>query len=70
MMILVAIVMAINVLVGLAADRACGGGDSQFTTKRKGRTLSIFMLGKFIIDTSGLPPRLHRIKLYEFLEDV
>jgi len=65
---LVAIVMAINVLVGLDADRAWGGADPQLTTKRKGQTLSMFMRGKLVIEVQGLPPKLHRIKLYEFLQ--
>ena len=68
MLILVAIVMAINTLVGLDADRACGGADPQLTTKRKGRTLSMFNRGKLIIEQHGLPAHVHSIKLYEFLE--
>lgn len=68
MMILVAIVMAINVLVGLDAERSCGGADPQLTTKRKGRTLSMFKRGQETIAAQGLPRQLHRIKLRDFLE--
>ena len=68
MLILVAIAMAINTLVGLDADRATGGADPQLTTKRKGQTLSMFTRGHLTIQERGLPAKLHRIKLYDFLK--
>lgn len=70
MMILVAIAMLINVLVGLAHARAGRGLDPQLTTKRRGRTLSMFRRGQEIIWERGLPANLYRIKLHAFLEAV
>ena len=68
MMILVAIAMWINVLVGLDHDRQWGGKDPQLTTKRRGRTLSMFRRGQEIIWAHGLPPSLPRLRLHQFLE--
>jgi len=68
MMILVALAMLINVLVGLEHHRAWGEVDPQLTTKRKGRTLSMFRRGQEIIWRDGLPANLSRLKLADFLQ--
>ena len=62
MMILVALAMLIFVLVALDYQRKFGQKDPQLTTKRKGRTLSIFRLGQLLYSQYGLPPYLVLIR--------
>jgi len=64
MMILVALVMLITILVALEYRRKHGDEDPQLTTKRKGRTLSVFSLGQELIRLYGIPPSAIRAKLY------
>jgi hypothetical protein len=63
MMILVALVMLVTTLVALEYRRRHGEEDPQLTTKRKGRTLSVFSLGRELILLYGVPPPALRIKL-------
>ena len=63
MMILVALVMLVTTLVALEYRRTHGEEDPQLTTKRKGRTLSVFSLGRELILLYGVPPPALRIKL-------
>lgn len=58
MMILVAVVMLITILVGLGYRRRFGDRDPQLTTKRRGRSLSMFRLGRELIWQWGIPPGL------------
>jgi len=63
MLILVAAVMLLSILVGLDYIRRFPNRDPQPTTKRKGRTLSVFRLGLELIRQNALPPSLGRLKL-------
>lgn len=63
MLILVAVVMLLSILVGLDYRCRHGNRDPQLTTKRKGRTLSVFRLGLELIRQHGLPPGICRMKL-------
>jgi len=63
LLIVVAIVMLLNILTGLQYRRAHGETDPQLTTKRRGRTLSVFRLGFEPIRLHGLPPGLRRLRL-------
>jgi hypothetical protein len=63
MMILVALVMLIATLVALDYRRRHGDRDPQLTTKRRGRTLSVFLLGMELIWQSGVPPHALRGRL-------
>jgi len=63
MMILVALVMLVTTLVALEYRRTHGEEDPQLTTKRKGRTLSVFSLGRELIFLYGVHPPALRIKL-------
>ena len=62
-MILVAVAMLIFVLIALDYHREFGQTDPQLTTKRKGRTLSLFRLGQLLYSLFGLPPYLLRLRL-------
>jgi len=62
-MILAALVMLISTLVALEYRRRHGEEDPQLTTKRKGRTLSVFFLGRELILLHGVPSSALRIKL-------
>jgi hypothetical protein len=64
MMILVALTMLITILVALEYHRRHPGEDPQLTTKRKGKTLSVFSLGRELILLYGVsPPALrHRLR--------
>jgi len=63
MMILVALVMLVTTLVALEYHRRHPGEDHQLTTKRKGRTLSVFSLGQELMRLYGVPPAALRGKL-------
>jgi hypothetical protein len=63
LLIVVAIVMLLNVLAGLQYHREHGDTDPQLTTKRRGRTLSVFRLGFELIRLHGLPPGLRQLRL-------
>jgi hypothetical protein len=63
MMILVALVMLIATLVALDYRRKHGNRDPQLTTKRRGRTLSVFLLGMELIWQSGVPLQALRGRL-------
>lgn len=64
MMILVALVMLVTTLVALEHRRKHGDEDPQLTTKRRGRTLSVFSLGQELILLYGVPLPALRHKLY------
>lgn len=64
MMILVAVVMLITILVGLEYRRRFGNRDPQLTTKRRGRSLSVFRLGRELIWQWGIPPGLARTSFF------
>ena len=68
MMIVVALAMAIAILVGLKWRREHPGEDHQLTTKRKGQTLSVFLLGLYLIQREGFPPGLIDEPLFLALE--
>ncbi len=63
MMILAALVMLVTTLVALEYRARHGEEDPQLTTKRKGRTLSVFSLGRELILLYGIPPPALRLKL-------
>ena len=63
MMILAALVMLVTTLVALEYRAKHGEEDPQLTTKRKGRTLSVFSLGRELILLYGVPPQSLRGKL-------
>jgi hypothetical protein len=64
MMILVALTMLITILVALEYHRKNPGKDHQLTTKRKGRTLSVYSLGRELLLLYGVPPSAlkHRLR--------
>ena len=64
MMILVAVVMLVTILVGLGYRRRFGNRDPQLTTKRRGRSLSVFRLGRELIWQWGIPPGLAGTSLF------
>jgi hypothetical protein len=63
MMILVALVMLVTTLVALEYRNRHGEEDPQLTTKRKGRSLSVYSLGRELIFLYGVPPSALRLKL-------
>ena len=63
MMILVALVMLVTTLVALDYRCRHGEKDPQLTTKRKGRTLSVYSLGRELILLYGVSPPALRRKL-------
>ena len=63
MITLVAIVMLLSVLSGLAWRRRHGGRDPRLSTKRGGGALSIFRLGLLLLREHGIPPPPSRLAL-------
>lgn len=63
MMILVAIVMLLAILTALEYKRRWGERDPQLSTKRRGRSLSLFRLGFELLRLHGPPPGLSQLRL-------
>lgn len=68
MMIVVALAMVIAILTGLKWRREHHGQDPQLTTKRKGHSLSVFLLGLYQIQMQGLPPGIQDEPLFIAME--
>jgi hypothetical protein len=66
--LLAALLMLMAVLVALDQTRRPDARDLQLTTKRKGPTFSLFRIGLYLIQTSGLPPGLSRLRLLHLYE--
>ncbi len=63
MMIVVALAMLLSVLRGLRYRQKHGGKDPQFSTKKRGGTLSVFRIGLELLSLRGIPPDLDQVEL-------
>ena len=68
LLILMAVVMAVAVLVAHRWVGGHRGQEPQFTTHKRGRSLSLFRLGLELVALQGLPPGLERLRLPLALE--